>query len=305
MSLQWATRAGVLRHLHLDHAMARPGRVTGLQNQLRHLSLSSQPRLTPRVGVLSAITSQQSHSYATDASRPTPKKATKATDGTRKKSTAPTKKRELTEKQKEKLKEDKEKKKQRDHINALKETALEPPKKLTVSAHLVALQSKLAELKSQYPTQKEAFGAASSAVKDIPAHEYERHQIQAAENRAANEAALISWLKSYTPLQIKKANVARRALAKLTGKPYKPIQDDRQVKRPLIPFVRFANERKASGDLKSMAPTESFKRIGEEWKSLTEAEKEPFNKLYREDQERYDREYKETYGVERQPVKSD
>lgn len=169
MSLQWVSRAGVLRHLHLGDAMARPSRVTGLQNQLRRLCLSSQPRLTPRVGALSTITSQQSHSYATDASRPKPKKSTKATDGTRKKSTAPKKKRELTEKQKEA----KEKKKQRDHIKQLKETALETPKKLIAAGHRLAFQSKFSELRPQHSTIKETFSAASTAVKDMTADESE------------------------------------------------------------------------------------------------------------------------------------
>lgn len=167
MSLQWVSRAGVLRHLHLGDAMARPSRVTGLQNQLRRLCLSSQPRLTPLVGALSTITSQQSHSYATDASRPKPKKSTKATAGTPKKTTAPKKK--LTEKQKEA----KEKKKQRDHIKQLKETALETPKKLIAAGHRLAFQAKFSELRPQHSEIKETFSAASTAVKDMTADESE------------------------------------------------------------------------------------------------------------------------------------
>ncbi|KAJ5630780.1 uncharacterized protein N7484_010880 [Penicillium longicatenatum] len=294
MSLQWVSRAGVLRHLHLGDAMARPSRVTGLQNQLRRLCLSSQSRLTPQVGALSTIISQQSHSYATDASRPKPKKSTKATDGTRKKSTTPKKKRELTEKQKEA----KEKKKQRDHIKQLKETALEPPKKLIAAGNRLAFQSKFSELRPQYSTIKEAFGAASTAVKEMAANETERFQNQAEENRVANEASLASWLKQYTPLQIKEANSARRSLARLTGKPARPIVDDRLVKRPMTAFFWFMSERKASGDLKYMQASEVAKQIAQEWKDMTETEKAQYQKMQANDQERYIREHNEVYGVE-------
>ncbi|KAJ6006336.1 hypothetical protein N7451_004280 [Penicillium sp. IBT 35674x] len=283
MSLQWVSRAGVLRHLHLGDAMARPSRVTGLQNQLRRLCLSSQPRLTPQVGALSTITSQQSHSYATDASRPKPKKSTKAADGTRKKSTAPKKKRELTEKQKEA----KEKKKQRDHIKQLKETALETPKKLIAAGHRLAFQAKFSELRPQHSTIKETFGAASTAVKEMTADESERFQNQAEENRAANEASLASWLKQ------------------LTGKPARPIVDDRLVKRPVSAFFWFMSERKASGDLKYMQTSEVAKQIAQEWKDMTETEKAQYQKMQADDQERYIREHKEVYGMEPKRTKQD
>ncbi|KAJ5660040.1 hypothetical protein N7507_006491 [Penicillium longicatenatum] len=276
MSLQWVSRAGMLRHLHLGDAMARPSRVTGLQNQLRRLCLSSQSRLTPQVGALSTFTSQQSHSYATDASRPKPKKSTKVTDGTRKKSTTPKKKRQLTEKQKEA----KEKKKQRDHIRQLKETALEPPKKLIAAGNRLAFQSKFSELRPQYSTIKEAFGAASTAVKEMAANETERFQNQAEENRVANEASLASWLKQ------------------LTGKPARPIVDDRLVKRPMTAFFWFMSERKASGDLKYMQASEVAKQIAQEWKDMTETEKAQYQKMQANDQERYIREHNEVYGME-------
>ncbi|KAJ5546772.1 hypothetical protein N7494_004357 [Penicillium frequentans] len=301
MSLQWVSRAGVLRHLHLGDAMARPSRVTGIQNQLRRLCLSSQPRLTPLVGALSTITSQQSHSYATDASRPKPKKSTKATAGTRKKSTAPKKKRELTEKQKEA----KEKKKQRDHIKQLKETALETPKKLIAAGHRLAFQSKFSELRPQHSDIKETFSAASTAVKDMTADESERFQNQAEENRAANEASLASWLKQYTPLQIKEANNARRSLARLTGKPARLIVDDRLVKRPVSAFFWFMSERKASGDLKYMQTPEVAKQIAQEWNDMTETEKAQYQKMQADDKERYIREHKEVYGMEPKRTKQD
>jgi hypothetical protein len=82
----------------------------------------------------------------------------------------------LTEKQKEA----KEKKKQRDHIKQLKETALEPPKKLIAAGNRLAFQSKFSELRPQYSTIKEAFGAASTAVKEMAANETEVSFLRAA-----------------------------------------------------------------------------------------------------------------------------
>ncbi|KAJ5939554.1 hypothetical protein N7466_002688 [Penicillium verhagenii] len=309
MSLQLATRAAVLRHLRLGEAIIRPGRVTGLQNQFRSLTISSEPRLTPRVGGLSAIANQQSHTYATDASAP--KKSTKTADGEPKKpkkqikkktaSPKPRKKPEPTERQKEL----KAKEKQRDLIKKLKETALEPPAKLKSQPHHIAFKSKFAEIKSQYSTVPEAFSATVAAIKTIPANEFERYQNQAEENRAANEASFTEWLQSYTPLQIKEANHARRTLTRLTGKRFRSIEDDRLVKRPISAFLWYINERKSSGDLKYMEPHDLARRVAEEWKSLTESDKEPYRKIQIDDTQRYVREYKDAYGVEPKLKKRD
>ncbi|KAJ5946601.1 hypothetical protein N7454_003440 [Penicillium verhagenii] len=308
MSLQLATRAAVLRHLRLGDAIIRPGRVTGLQNQFRSLSISSEPRLTPRVGALSSISIQQSHTYATDAA---PKKSTKTADGEPKKpkkqtkkktaSPKPRKKPELTERQKEL----KAKEKQRDLIKKLKETALEPPTKLKSQPHHIAFKSKFAEIKSQYSTIPEAFSATVAAIKTIPADEFERYQNQAEENRAANEASFTEWVKSYTPLQIKEANLARRTLTKLTGKSFRSIEDDRLVKRPRSAFLWYINERKASGDLKYMDPQDLARRAAEEWNAMTESDKEPYRKIQNDDKQRYVREYKDAYGEEPKVAKRD
>jgi hypothetical protein len=102
---------------------------------------------------------------------------------------------------------------------------------------------------------------------------------QAEANKAANAAAYESWVKSYTPLQIREANMARKKLSKLTEsskRPVKmpPIRDDRLVKGTQTSYNIYTRERYNSGDLKHMPITDATHRIAEEWKGLTDQEKE-------------------------------
>lgn len=162
MSLQRVARANVLRHLRLGDSLSHQTRVIGVQNQLRGLSLASNPRFsTPLAGSFSVLKSQQSCSFATDATESTSsKKSTRKS--TTKKPKAEKKKRELTEKQKEA----KEKKESRELVKQLKETALQPPKKLPQAARSIAIQHKLKELKEQSPSlsQVEIFKEAITQV---------------------------------------------------------------------------------------------------------------------------------------------
>lgn len=304
MALQWVNRAGVLRHLHLGDALFRPSRVLSMQNRLRRLCISSQPQLkTARLGGLSSITSQRTHSFATDATTK-PKRSTKSTDGKTKSITAkktksktkaqskPKPRRQLTEKQKEA----KEKLKAREHLKELKETALTSPKKLPQSAYLLAVQDKMPQARTENQTQKEIFTATVEVVKGLSPLEQERYQHQADQNKATNEAAYADWVQSHTPLQIKAANIARRHLAKLLNKPCRLIKDERLVKRPGTAYIQFAKERNQSGDFKHMPVPQISLRIRDEWNNLTESEKEPYTKLAVEDKERYIREHQEVYG---------
>lgn len=165
MALQLANRAGALRRLHLGDI---PSRVFTVQNQLRQLSLSSQPRLiTPKAGVLSTTISQNA-TFATQATKPKkPKTTTKATK--KPKTTKTTKKRELTDKQKEA----KALREERDLKKKLKETALTTPKKLPATAYQLAIQSTMAEARaaSGGAKQTEAFQKAVQLTKAIPSYE--------------------------------------------------------------------------------------------------------------------------------------
>lgn len=93
-------------------------------------------------------------------------------------------------------------------------------------------------------------------------------------NKATNKAAYSKWVQSHTPLQIKDANHARRRLTKLKNTRISPIDDDRLVKRPRTAYLLFFNERNAQGDFKHMAVKDITVQVAEEWKGLTNAEKE-------------------------------
>jgi hypothetical protein len=102
---------------------------------------------------------------------------------------------------------------------------------------------------------------------------------QVESNKVANASAYEEWVKSHTPLQIREANLARKRLAKFTEQrknPIKlpPIRDDRQVKLPPTSFCLYLSERYESGDLKHMSIGDATARVAQEWKGLTDSEKE-------------------------------
>ncbi|KAJ5587762.1 uncharacterized protein N7459_003527 [Penicillium hispanicum] len=290
MSLQWISRAGVLRHLHRTDALSRPTRVIGVQNQLRQLSLVSNPRLTtPRAALLPSIVSQRSHSYATKSTTPKSKSPRKSSEGKRKKQ-----KRVLTEEQLEK----KKKREQKQHIRELKKVALKTPKMLPELPFPLAFQANYSQIRGQYKDSKEAFKAVASLVRSLGPEERERFQTQAEENRAANQASYAAWVNTHTPNQIRDANTARRNLARILDKSLQLIKDERLVKKPATAFALFCKDRHASGDLKHMSMKDSSARITEEWKSMTDAEKSRYFQSGIEERERYAREYREVYGEE-------
>lgn len=105
---------------------------------------------------------------------------------------------------------------------------------------------------------------------------------QANENKAANQAAYKKWVESYTPDQIRLANIARKALQRKvpspTGKKSSrrgvvQIHDDRQVKRPQSAYFKFTLDRKASGDFKGIALGDVAKQVTKEWNELSAGEK--------------------------------
>ncbi|GLI73390.1 hypothetical protein PoHVEF18_001607 [Penicillium ochrochloron] len=293
MSLQRVARANVLRNLRLGDVLSHQTRVIGVQNQLRRLSLATNSRFsTPLAGFIPAVNAQQSRSFATetaDSKKSTKKSTTKKPKAEKKKP-----KRGLTEKQKEA----KEKKESRELVKQLKETALQPPKKLAQTARTIATQAKLKEVREQNPSrpQAEIFKEAVELVNSQRLAEADRYVNQAEENRAANEASYAAWLKEYTPLQIKQANSARKHLRRLGHSKFYGIQDERLVKAPLNTYMFFLKERHDSSDFKHLPVKDAALRIAEEWKSLTDSEKQPYIQKAERDQERYREEYREAYG---------
>ena len=103
-------------------------------------------------------------------------------------------------------------------------------------------------------------------------------------NRTSYKASLASWVKSFTPLQIKEANEARKKLRrklKTKKRQFPIIRDERQVKRPKSAFMMFLEELNGSGDFAHLKVAERGAEAGQRWKRLTESEKEVSYGIYR------------------------
>ncbi|KAJ5243171.1 uncharacterized protein N7469_001498 [Penicillium citrinum] len=307
MASHLATRLGALRHLSVSNALSRPTRVIEVQSQLRQLSLASTPRFTaPLAGQISGLNSQQTHAFATTSESGKPKRAAKpkSKSTTKRKSSTTTKKpkKELTEEQKEK----KAKRAELDHRRELREKALQEPKKLPQTARGLAMKDAFAEHRGQHEGAVAVFKAASASLNEQGNDRImERYQAQVDKNRAANDAAYEEWVKSYTPLQIKEANNARRALGRLTGKRVNVIKDDRQVKRPSSAFIQFVKDRPSHIETRNRPVSEIQVETANAWKQLSDSEKAPYIQRAAEDRERYRREHLEVYGVEPQNMKAE
>ncbi|GAB1196282.1 hypothetical protein APSETT444_005551 [Aspergillus pseudonomiae] len=316
MPLNLARRGGaILRNLHLSDAFSRPIHVAVSQSRIRRISLITRGKTLLPISRAPSATSVLSQrllkTYATTteskSEKTKPAKTTKGEKGTKKTKTKksstkpkpkPKPRKPLTEEQKEAKKEAKKAQKLKDHIKALKATALQAPKKLPERVANLIIMQKLQETLKTHKTPQEAFKAASELGRTISEEERERLNAIAESNRNANEAAYDQWIKSHTPLQIKEANLARNRLTKLTKKKYPLLRDDRLVKRPSSSYVFFYLERTGQGDFKHMTVKDIGARVAEEWKGLTESEKEKYYKLHLADRERYDRQYQEVYGEE-------
>lgn len=322
--------ASVVRHLQFGKALSHPVRVAAIHTQAKRanpvtngvVSRSIARNALPsgvRVGLLTnayATAAGRSKTGANKTTRATKtvKKGTKTTRGTKavknskgtktargkKKTTkkakpAPKpKKKELTEKQKEQ----KDAKEKRDKLRELKAQALVPPKKLPDNYYVVGFQLKLGDAIKTGQKASEAFKSASTLTKAAGEEEKQRYTETAESNKATNRANYENWVKSYTPLQIKEANLARKRLSKLTAKNVRPIIDDRLVKLPKTSYVIFFTERMGQGDFKHMALKDIVSKVAEEWKGLTGPEKEKYQNLQTVERERYERQYKQVYGTE-------
>lgn len=95
------------------------------------------------------------------------------------------------------------------------------------------------------------------------------------------------WVESHSVEEIEAANKARRSLRRrLKDKPtqvkkYKAIKDERGVKRPISSFAHFSISRHASGDFKHIPVPESGKLMSQEWKALSEGERQVCSWLIR------------------------
>ena len=74
-----------------------------------------------------------------------------------------------------------------------------------------------------------------------------------------------------------RSQLKRKLNTKATGKrtyAWTPIHDERAVKAPITNYFQFSINRQASGDFKNIPVSERAKLIGQEWKALSESEKQ-------------------------------
>ncbi|GKU01470.1 hmg box protein [Fusarium langsethiae] len=109
--------------------------------------------------------------------------------------------------------------------------------------------------------------------------------VRAAANREKNQENYKAWVETHEPARIHLANKSRRRLAFLTGKPEKPITDERLPERPKGSYAMFVTENHSR--FASAGRHEVFKLLGEEWKQTSAAEKARYEEKAAEDYVKY------------------
>lgn len=142
-----------------------------------------------------------------------------------------------------------------------------------------------------------------------------------------SQAEYKRWVESYSVEQIEAANRARASLrrklpseknkGKRISTKWPEIKDERRAKRPLTAYVQFTINRNATGDFRNIKISERAKLIGQEWKTLSEDEKQvglpacttvevgmianfrrlqKYKELEKQEHKRYGEEYSSVYG---------
>ncbi|KAJ8061249.1 hypothetical protein OCU04_010319 [Sclerotinia nivalis] len=189
----------------------------------------------------------------------------------------------------------------RKKLRELKVTALisENPKQKPESAYRVLNLELATGSKDITAASKES----AARYKSASTAELERLNHIANENKAANAIVYKNWVESHTPEEIRQANVARHHIRRLTKKTASPrlIKDGRMVKKALVPMMFFVKERHQSGDFAGIKVSEAIKRIVQEFKELSPAQRKPLEEASAADAQRYLQEYRTVYKHD--PVK--
>ncbi|KAK2004621.1 HMG box protein [Colletotrichum falcatum] len=271
-------------------------------------------------------TSQRAHVAAAKASRATTKtkKSTGAKDGaaTKKKATATgtaktkakTKEGAATKLKKEKKKSGPKKQvkvltpeeKQKLDVRKWKKLALLPePKRLPTTKWLVYVTETTkgaAESEVRLVSQLKDIG---ESFKNLSSYELQRLQETADKNKLANNATYKAWVESHTPQAVAEANRARLQLRKAKGRLVPAhIRDDRLPTLPATSYGLFTKARWASGDFAGMKVSEATARIVEEWRGLSESEKNTYRDLHKANRDRYARDALSVLGRVVRPRKN-
>lgn len=136
--------------------------------------------------------------------------------------------------------------------------------------------------------------AVSSAIgsewKNLPDSERKRIDQLHAKHVAQYEKDLEAWKHSLTPDDIRRQNQFLNYQRK-NGKKAVPrnISAPDEPKRPMSAFFLYAQDLRASSDTSSMSVTDFARHAGAQWKSLSAAQKEPFESRARAEKEEYQR----------------
>ncbi|GAB7348572.1 hypothetical protein MBLNU459_g6961t2 [Dothideomycetes sp. NU459] len=139
----------------------------------------------------------------------------------------------------------------------------------------------------------------SQAYKDLSPAELEHWNHITNERNAKKAVEFKAWLEAHTPEEIKNANIARKKLRIKLGdnaKNLHPIHDERLVKNPVSSYILFYMDRLATKDFTHVRARDAAKLVTEEWKALTDSEKQKYIDLAAKDQTRYAKEHLEVYG---------
>ncbi|KAI1176721.1 hypothetical protein F4777DRAFT_544907 [Nemania sp. FL0916] len=144
-----------------------------------------------------------------------------------------------------------------------------------------------------------AMAALSQEFKRLSTDETGRLKTAAEKNKLANDVTYKKWVESHSPQNIREANNARRLLKKKHNYPkskgLQVIHDDRAPKRPLTAYMLYAKARLSSGDL-GVPAVQAVRDIAKEWKTLTPAERQPYQDLAVAQAETYKKESTAVFG---------
>ncbi|KAK0628448.1 hypothetical protein B0T17DRAFT_614363 [Bombardia bombarda] len=98
---------------------------------------------------------------------------------------------------------------------------------------------------------------------------------EAHQNLLINQAATLAWIESHTPEEIYEINQARLRLARLKSLTRRPpvLKDPRRLKKIPTPYLLYTT---ASLSSTQENVRKSSKKVAENWKSLSAAERQPF-----------------------------
>ncbi|KAK4042101.1 hypothetical protein C8A01DRAFT_33865 [Parachaetomium inaequale] len=210
------------------------------------------------------------------------KKAAKPKAAVAKKAAKP-KKAPLTEEEQARIK-----------IRALKKTALlkEEPVKLPVASWttFVSKNMKRAMDRNPSPTFTEAVRELSDEFKALPDAEKEKLEVERKENSVANEVTMRNWVDSYTPQQIRQANLARMQLRRKYNVGLKLISDPRFPKSVLTGYMAYMKSRINDPEFAGLDGQARIVKISPGWKQLSAEERKRFEEIAETDLARYNKE---------------